>query len=176
VSECWATVTEEREREMLTEYSTIIYNNRPSTLSLPLSPYSASTTWLLQSTRARRQSTASARAAAPASARPPPPLPPCRRPCLRACRRPRLFPLGMASLFAPGVSIRRLSRQIDALALSADAIQAPAEALPMPRVPQCRDDLASPYKQSRRHHSSLTSSRRVSPRCSMSFDPVSTST
>jgi hypothetical protein len=153
---------------MLTEYSTIIYNNRPSTLSLPLSPYSASTTWLLQSTRARRQSTA--------SARPPPPLPLCRRPRLRARRRPRLFPLGMESLFAPGVSIQRLSRQIDALALSADAIQAPAEALPTPRVPQCRDDLASPYKQSRRLHSSLTSLRRVSPRCSMSFDPVSTST
>jgi hypothetical protein len=55
--------------------------------------------------------------------------------------------VGMASLFAPGASIRCLSCQINALALSADTIQAPAEALPMPRAPQRRDDLASPRRR-----------------------------
>jgi hypothetical protein len=67
-----------------------------------------------------------------------------RRSCLRARRRPRLSPLclslflsppidarivGMVSLFMPGASIRRLSRQINSLALSTDTTQALVEAL-----------------------------------------------
>jgi hypothetical protein len=63
---------------------------------------------------------------------------------------------GMASLFMPEAPIRRLSCQIDALALSADVIHALAQALPTSRVSQRCDDLALP----RRHLKNITSNSR----------------
>jgi hypothetical protein len=54
-------------------------------------------------------------------------------------------PSASLSIYLPLSTLEsRVSRQIDTLALLADAIQAPAEALPTPKAPQHRDDLVTP--------------------------------
>jgi hypothetical protein len=128
-------------------------------LSLSLSPIGSSTLPIRRiCTRCRPTTSPPPPARCLPATRPPPPAPPplplCALPPASPCASPHasLPPLplylspstleitGMASLFPPGASIRCLSRQIDALALSVDTIQALAEALPTLRVPQCCGD------------------------------------